>query len=294
MKACALKGNHDCFERLTRFFSLGGGWGLAFLALLLAFSAALSLRNAQLRDLCEEARLDLAARLEASDRARADLAAAQRELAELSSSALPGQDRHYLVISLSDRRLWLRKGGILLLTAPVAVGSGKTLAREDGDRPWKFDTPRGRHTVQSKEAKPFWAPPDWYYVEQAQKLKLGLVRLEPGRSLAAADGSLVRVAGTDVVRDYPDGRRMVLEASDGRDIVLDGKLLVPPLETRQRKFDEVLGSHRLKLGQGLALHGTNRPESVGRAVSHGCVRLLNRDIAKLYDLVPVGTPVYVY
>ena len=40
--------------------------------------------------------------------------------------------------------------------------------------------------------------------------------------------------------------------------------------------------------------GTNQPASVGRAVSHGCVRLRNEDIAKLYAMVPVGTPVYIY
>ena len=55
-----------------------------------------------------------------------------------------------------------------------------------------------------------------------------------------------------------------------------------------------LGTHRLNLGNGYALHGTNQPASVGRAVSHGCVRLRNEDIAKLYAMVPVGTPVYIY
>jgi len=29
-------------------------------------------------------------------------------------------------------------------------------------------------------------------------------------------------------------------------------------------------------------------------VSHGCVRLRNEDVARLYELVPVGTPVYIY
>jgi lipoprotein-anchoring transpeptidase ErfK/SrfK len=33
---------------------------------------------------------------------------------------------------------------------------------------------------------------------------------------------------------------------------------------------------------------------VGQAVSHGCVRLRNEDIAQLYTMVPVGTPVYIY
>ena len=41
------------------------------------------------------------------------------------------------------------------------------------------------------------------------------------------------------------------------------------------------------------IHGTNQPESIGKAVSSGCIRMLNQDIAELYPLVPVGTPVVV-
>jgi lipoprotein-anchoring transpeptidase ErfK/SrfK len=41
------------------------------------------------------------------------------------------------------------------------------------------------------------------------------------------------------------------------------------------------------------IHGTNDPRSVGRAVSSGCIRLLNEDIAELYELVKIGTKVIV-
>jgi len=39
------------------------------------------------------------------------------------------------------------------------------------------------------------------------------------------------------------------------------------------------------------IHGTNNPSSIGKAVSHGCVRLYNEDVIALYDRVWVGTPV---
>jgi lipoprotein-anchoring transpeptidase ErfK/SrfK len=48
------------------------------------------------------------------------------------------------------------------------------------------------------------------------------------------------------------------------------------------------------MGDGYGIHGTNDPSSIGRSVSHGCVRLRNEDIATLYDMVEVGTPVYIY
>ena len=36
------------------------------------------------------------------------------------------------------------------------------------------------------------------------------------------------------------------------------------------------------------------PESIGQSVSHGCVRMRNEDIERLYPMVAVGTPVYIY
>jgi lipoprotein-anchoring transpeptidase ErfK/SrfK len=41
------------------------------------------------------------------------------------------------------------------------------------------------------------------------------------------------------------------------------------------------------------LHGTNEPQSIGHAVSSGCIRLLNQDVIDLYNRVPVGTHVKV-
>jgi lipoprotein-anchoring transpeptidase ErfK/SrfK len=42
-----------------------------------------------------------------------------------------------------------------------------------------------------------------------------------------------------------------------------------------------------------AIHGTDNPASIGGFVSHGCIRMYNRDIQELYRLVQVGTPVIV-
>jgi hypothetical protein len=39
------------------------------------------------------------------------------------------------------------------------------------------------------------------------------------------------------------------------------------------------------------IHGTNNPKSIGKAVSHGCIRLYNQDVIVVYSKVPVGTPV---
>lgn len=55
-----------------------------------------------------------------------------------------------------------------------------------------------------------------------------------------------------------------------------------------------MGEAVLGLDRGnYAIHGTNNPGSIGRYVSHGCIRMYNQDILDLYGRVPVGTAVYV-
>jgi lipoprotein-anchoring transpeptidase ErfK/SrfK len=46
-------------------------------------------------------------------------------------------------------------------------------------------------------------------------------------------------------------------------------------------------------GGEYAIHGTNNPRSIGGFVSHGCIRMYNRDIRKLFSMVSIGTPVIV-
>jgi len=63
-------------------------------------------------------------------------------------------------------------------------------------------------------------------------------------------------------------------------------------------LDNPLGARALYLYQGrrdtlYRLHGTQEAYSIGRAVSSGCVRLLNQDIIDLYERVPDGTRVVV-
>jgi lipoprotein-anchoring transpeptidase ErfK/SrfK len=45
--------------------------------------------------------------------------------------------------------------------------------------------------------------------------------------------------------------------------------------------------------KGYGIHGTNAPRSVGHAASHGCIRLRNRDIEKLFTMVQVGDVVQI-
>lgn len=48
-----------------------------------------------------------------------------------------------------------------------------------------------------------------------------------------------------------------------------------------------------KFGGIVGLHGTNDPSSIGKNVTHGCIRLRNADITKLARMLPIGTPITV-
>jgi lipoprotein-anchoring transpeptidase ErfK/SrfK len=53
-----------------------------------------------------------------------------------------------------------------------------------------------------------------------------------------------------------------------------------------------LGTRWMGLGyKGYGIHGTNVPTSIGKAASHGCIRMRNHDVEELFELVKVGDPV---
>jgi lipoprotein-anchoring transpeptidase ErfK/SrfK len=78
----------------------------------------------------------------------------------------------------------------------------------------------------------------------------------------------------------------------------------PPSEMLKRRPDlpthmegglgNPLGARAMYLGSTLyRIHGTNEPETIGKAVSSGCIRMLNEDVVDLYGRVKVGTRVLV-
>ena len=52
-----------------------------------------------------------------------------------------------------------------------------------------------------------------------------------------------------------------------------------------------LGRHWIRISPSEGIHGTNAPASIYKFQTHGCIRLLPEDIERLFEEVPVGTPV---
>ena len=200
------------------------------------------------------------------------------------------QDGRRVLVSKQRRHLWLMDGERVVFEAPVAIGRD-TIFRYEGQT-WDFSTPAGRRTVQGKETDPLWVPPDWHYFEKAVERGLQPVRLTANSRIALSDGTRIEVRGEDVGRVNQYGNFWAF--TPGSEIIFDGKIFMPPFGTRQRQIPEVLGTHRLFLGDGYLIHGTPEEDSIGTAASHGCVRMLNRDVAQLYAMVEAGTPVFIY
>ncbi|MBV9110866.1 MAG: L,D-transpeptidase [Gemmatimonadetes bacterium] len=74
---------------------------------------------------------------------------------------------------------------------------------------------------------------------------------------------------------------------------LEHGLRVPGPNDPKRRFVRGLGSAAVYIGQGLAIHGTDKPELLGRRVSHGCIRLSNANALRLYHDVQIGTEVVI-
>lgn len=123
-----------------------------------------------------------------------------------------------LVLSLSDRRVYVYRGDELEASFPAAIGRTG------------WETPTGEFEVFSMVENPGWTNP---FTEEI---------VPPGPN-------------------NPLGDRWIAFWSDGNNLI--------------------------------GFHGTPNRDSVGRAASHGCVRLYNEDVRQLYAMVDVGTVVVV-
>jgi lipoprotein-anchoring transpeptidase ErfK/SrfK len=195
-----------------------------------------------------------------------------------------------IVISVAERRLWVvDPAGDTLRTAPIAVGSGKTISWRG--RRWTFETRPGEYRVLTKERDPIWVPPLWHYVEESRAKRLRIVELRWDRATPLGDGRTLTIRGDTVGILGADSTFRALPAA--RPIVFAGVLYVPPVGTMNRRFVGTLGKYRLNMGGGFGLHGTPDKASIGQPATHGCIRLHDADIEWLYHNVAIGSAVTV-
>jgi lipoprotein-anchoring transpeptidase ErfK/SrfK len=129
-------------------------------------------------------------------------------------------------------------------------------------------------------------------------LRLGERRLYVRRGGADAAIESFRVAIGRAEYETPTGRFRVTEKIVHPDFVkFDWNDPAAELGRVPPGPDNPLGERWIGFTQAygwtIGFHGTPNPELLGKAVSHGCVRMRNEDVVELYDRVQVGTPVIV-
>lgn len=67
-----------------------------------------------------------------------------------------------------------------------------------------------------------------------------------------------------------------------------------PRDLAARLAPTELGAYAMDLGEGYLIHGTLYERALGLSITHGCVRLGDRDLETVYKGVRIGTPVYIY
>lgn len=123
-----------------------------------------------------------------------------------------------------------------------------------GERNGSYCTPRGRHVIRAK-------------IGAGQPLNAVFVERR-------ATGEIY---SPELAGSFP-----------GRDWILTRILWLSGCEPGYNRLGKVDTMRR-----AIYIHGSPDSAEMGKAGSHGCVRMRNRDVAELFDLVPVGTPVVI-
>ena len=140
-------------------------------------------------------------------------------------------------------------------------------------------------------------------------IRLAAIALGTATIAAAQDANATR----RIVISIPD-RKLVLFEGDRPLRIYDVAVGKPATPTPQGEFQIInhiqnptyygsgivigpgngnpLGTRWMGLSaKGYGIHGTNVPSSIGKAASHGCIRMRQQDLEELFDLVKVGTTV---
>ncbi len=125
--------------------------------------------------------------------------------------------------------------------------------------------------------------------EERRELQQRIVVSIPDRKLVLLDGDRVvktyDVAVGKVSTPTPEGEFQIINHIQNPTYFGNGVVIGPgsgnPVGTRWMGLS----------AKGYGIHGTNVPSSIGKAASHGCIRMRQQDLEELFGLVRVGTTV---
>ncbi|HKI86105.1 MAG TPA: L,D-transpeptidase [Thermoanaerobaculia bacterium] len=208
----------------------------------------------------------------------------------------------------AERRRHRRHGWIAVAVA-VAVIAGAILALAMKGRAYRA-LPLDARAVTSSSSRyalrrlAAYEPHGTYIVVDTYSNRLRLFRHgKLQRQAVCSTGSGV------VLRDPRDGHIWVFDTPTGErrvqrkvknpvwnkpDWAFIEEGLKPPHRSRDRVDDFSLGDYALYLGNGYIIHGTIFQTLLGRPITHGCIRLGDKDLDYVYHHTPLGTPVFLF
>ncbi len=124
--------------------------------------------------------------------------------------------------------------------------------------------------------------------ESAPMKRVIVVSLEDRKLALVEDGQIRKVYTVAVGKPTtpsPTGRYTIARRVKNPTYSHDGKTVLPgpgnPVGTRWMGLSV----------KGYGIHGTNEPKSIGKAASHGCIRMARKDLEEIYEMVSVGDTV---
>jgi lipoprotein-anchoring transpeptidase ErfK/SrfK len=129
-------------------------------------------------------------------------------------------------------------------------------------------------------------------------ISLASAAQEPQRQIIVSipDRKLALVEDGDVVKIYDVAVGATQSPSPTGEFTIVNRLENPtyyrPGVVIEPGASNPLGTRWMGLSQkGFGIHGTNQPKSIGKAASHGCIRMAQKDLEELFTLVQVGDTV---
>lgn len=113
----------------------------------------------------------------------------------------------------------------------------------------------------------------------------------------------------NILRDPNDGRQWIFDTPRGefevRRKIEDPAWIKPdwafieegeriPKDWRERIEEGVLGDYAMAFGNGYFIHGTLYTRLLGRNVTHGCIRVGDKDLETIYKLSRTGTKIFIF
>jgi len=121
--------------------------------------------------------------------------------------------------------------------------------------------------------------------------------------------AVVSCGSGDILEDPSGSRKWVFETPRG-EFAVSSKLVNPtwikpdwafieegekiPTDYNERIDNDTLGDYALGFGDGFFIHGTLYSRLLGRNVTHGCVRVGDKDLKTVFQNVPMGAKIYIY